>query len=141
MCLSKGLAAPMGSMLVGDRETIARARRWRKMVGGGLRQAGLVAAAGLYALQNNVDRLREDHDKAARVAGALASFPQFALDGEPQTNMVFLDPAMETEGLRQHLERHGITITGHRWVFHRDISDTDVDTLLDACRRFGGGSG
>lgn len=141
MCLSKGLAAPMGSMLAGDRETIARARRWRKMVGGGLRQAGVVAAAGLYALQNNVDRLREDHDKAARVAGALAMLPGFKLAGMPQTNMVFLDPGMETEGLGEQLEHCGIKITAHRWVFHRDISDDDVETLLDACRSYGGASG
>ena len=136
MCLSKGLAAPVGSVLVGDAETITRARRWRKMVGGGMRQAGGLAAAGLYALSHNVQRLREDHDKATRVAEALKDIDGFRLAEEPQTNMLFLHPDMQLEGLTAHLRDAGIRISGHRWVFHQDVSAEQVDDVIDACRRF-----
>jgi threonine aldolase len=136
MCLSKGLGAPVGSVLVGDAETIECARRWRKMVGGGMRQAGVIAAAGLYALRNNIERLQEDHDQAARVAAALKELPKFQLDHEPQTNMLFLHKDMELEELIRHLAAAGIRIIDNRWVFHLDVSGQDVDTLIDACQRF-----
>ncbi len=136
MCLSKGLGTPMGSVLVGDAETMNKARRWRKMLGGGLRQAGVIAAAGLYALQNNVERLREDHDKAARVAAALKEIDGFELAFEPDSNMVWLDPDMNVGGLIPHLAEAGVRINGHRWVFHLDVTDEDVDRLIDACQRY-----
>jgi len=136
LCLSKGLACPVGSLLVGDRETIGRARRWRKMLGGGMRQAGVLAAAGLYALQHNVQRLREDHEHAAKVAEALSALPHFTLAEAPQTNMVMLHPSMELEGLTQHLQERGIRISGRRWVFHQDVSSGDVNTLIEACRAY-----
>ncbi len=139
MCLSKGLAAPVGSVLVGDAETIASARRWRKMVGGGMRQAGVIAAAGLYALENNIARMAEDHARARRVAEALADLPWWALDHEPQTNMLFLDAGIDMAPLIEHLARYGVTVNGHRWVFHQDVSDQGVDTLIEACREFQAG--
>ena len=138
MCLSKGLGAPVGSVLVGDADTVARARRWRKMVGGGMRQAGTIAAAGLYALQNNVERLREDHAKAARVAAALEQIDGFRLAEAPQTNMLFLHDEMATEGLAEHLLEAGIKISGTRWVFHLDVSQAQVDQLIEACQAWGG---
>lgn len=136
ICLSKGLACPVGSLLVGDTETIRSARRWRKMLGGGMRQAGILAAAGLYALENNVQRLREDHEKARRVADALSTLPAFKLQESPQTNMVMLDAVTDVEPLQAHLEEDGIRISGTRWVFHQDVSDDDVEQLLESCRRF-----
>lgn len=137
ICLSKGLACPVGSLLVGDEEAIRSARRWRKMLGGGMRQAGILAAAGLYALQNNVGRLHEDHEKAARVAETLATLANIQLQEEPQTNMVMLAKDTVIEPLQQHLLDAGIRISGVRWVFHQDVSHDDVDKLLDACRSFG----
>tara|TARA_R110001592_G_scaffold363396_2_gene687670 strand:+ start:86675 stop:87664 length:990 start_codon:yes stop_codon:yes gene_type:complete len=136
ICLSKGLACPVGSILVGDTESIRSARRWRKMLGGGMRQAGILAAGGLHALRNNVQRLQEDHDKAFRVAGALAELPGFSLREAPQTNMVMLAPSMDIAALQTHLAGAGIRMSGPRWVFHKDISPGDVDRLIEACKRF-----
>ena len=90
-CLSKGLGAPIGAVLCGDKEVIARARRWRKVLGGGMRQAGIVAAAGLYALKNNVKRLQLDHDHARMLAEGLRKIEQLEVEyGNSQTNMVFV---------------------------------------------------
>lgn len=136
ICLSKGLGAPVGSLLVGDADTIKRARRWRKMVGGGMRQAGILAAAGIYALDHHVARLSEDHQRAQQVAAVLSELPGFALSETPQTNMVMLAPSMDIEGLKVFLAERDITILGARWVFHLDIDDDAADRLLDACRAF-----
>jgi threonine aldolase len=136
LCLSKGLGCPVGSILVGDEATIQTARRWRKMLGGGMRQAGVIAAAGLHALQHHVDRLAHDHDKARRVARELETLPAFQLQEQPQTNMVMLSPEMDIPALQEHLAQENIQIAGTRWVFHLDIEDQDVDHLLAACRRF-----
>ncbi|MGI9272602.1 MAG: low-specificity L-threonine aldolase [Woeseiaceae bacterium] len=136
ICLSKGLGCPLGSLLVGDSETIARARRWRKMIGGGMRQAGVVAAAGQYALQNNVARLAEDHAHAAALAEAMGEMPRLSLAEAPQTNMVILDETVDLATLIEHLARHDIRINGPRWVFHRDISSDDCDKLIAACRSY-----
>ncbi len=136
ICLSKGLGCPMGSLLVGDRATIARARRWRKMLGGGLRQAGVVAAAGLHALEHHVEDLARDHDHARRLADGLQAIAGFRLAEAPQTNMVMLDASVEMPPLQAHLADAGIRISGHRWVLHRDIGAADVDTILGACERF-----
>jgi threonine aldolase len=87
--LCKGLACPVGSVLCGSREFIARARRFRKMLGGGMRQAGIIAAAGVYALENMVDRLAEDHDNARLLADGLSSIPGIRLAPPPQSNLVF----------------------------------------------------
>ncbi|MEM1155339.1 MAG: GntG family PLP-dependent aldolase, partial [Pseudomonadota bacterium] len=135
-CLSKGLACPVGSVLVGDSELIARARRWRKMLGGGMRQVGILAAAGLYALKNNVQRLAEDHAKAALVAESLNALPNIQLSEQPQTNMVMLSADMDVHGLEEHLLKHGIRTSGTRWVFHQDVSMGDVERLLSVCSDF-----
>ena len=136
ICLSKGLGAPMGALLVGDKETIAAARRWRKMLGGGLRQAGVVAAAGLYSLQHHVERLADDHAKARKVAEAIEKLDGFTLEAVPQSNMVMLDNGMDLSALIPHLENEGIRINGHRWVFHLDVSEADADKIIDACQAF-----
>ncbi|MEM8562321.1 MAG: low-specificity L-threonine aldolase [Pseudomonadota bacterium] len=135
-CLSKGLACPVGSVLVGDADVIARARRWRKMLGGGMRQAGMLAAAGLYALKNHVQRLVEDHEKAVIVAERLNDSPNIHLSEQPQTNMVMLSTDMNVPGLEEHLLRNGIRTSGTRWVFHQDVTMNDVEYLLSVCEQF-----
>ena len=137
ICLSKSLACPVGSLLAGDRETIERARRWRKMLGGGMRQAGILAAAGLYALENNVSRLAEDHTHALLLAKALEKIKGFALAEPVETNMVMLAlPAETTATLREHLKLAGILMSTPRWVIHRDISRSDIDRIIAACQAF-----
>ncbi|MEO1080442.1 MAG: low-specificity L-threonine aldolase [Pseudomonadota bacterium] len=136
ICLSKGLGCPVGSLLVGDAETLRTARRWRKMVGGGMRQAGILAAAGIFALENHVERLSEDHRKAARVGEELSRLSPLALQEPVQSNMVMLASDTDVSALQDHLARDGIRISGTRWVFHLDVTDEDVDRLLDSCRRF-----
>ena len=110
VCLSKGLGAPAGSVLLGNRDFIAQARRWRKVLGGGMRQAGVLAAAGLYALEHHVRRLEQDHANAAYLADGLRAL---GLRVEPpQTNILYVDiPAAQTAGLSRHLEERGILAT------------------------------
>jgi threonine aldolase len=133
LCLSKGLGAPVGSVLVGSRAFIAAARRWRKMVGGGMRQAGILAAAGRHALRHNVARLAEDHANAARVAGLVCEcHPGGA---RHHTNMVFVDlPPVELAALTERLARAGIITRGNRWVLHKDVSAADVEAVGVALR-------
>ncbi len=135
ICLSKGLGAPVGSVLVGDHQDIASARRWRKMLGGGLRQAGIVAAAGIYALDHNILDLEEDHRRAQILANSLQSLGIQILE-KPQTNMVMLHPEFDPSGLQKHLETKMIKISGHRLVTHRDISDQDLQTVISACKEY-----
>jgi threonine aldolase len=135
ICLSKGLGAPIGSVLCGPAELIARARRHRKILGGGMRQAGVVAAAGLVALAEHVDRLAQDHANAAALAKGLAGLDW--LDVEPaRTNMVFATIiAGDPEGLVGHLERHGVrTLAGPRLrlVTHLDVTADDVAAACEA---------
>ena len=101
-----------------------------------MRQAGVLAAAGLYALRNNVKRLGEDHARAKRVAAALKEIEGFRLADEPQTNMIFLHEDMPLEDLSSHLGEAGIKTSGQRWVFHQDVSDAQVEELISACRSF-----
>jgi len=137
ICLSKGLAAPVGSLLVGSNELILKARRWRKMVGGGMRQAGILAAAGIYALENNINRLAEDHRHASELAEALAQLPSFRLHSMPETNMVLLDiEAQRFESLKQYLADNGVKTSTQRWVMHRDVSSDNVNQLIELCRNF-----
>ena len=100
-----------------------------------MRQAGVIAAAGLYAPNNNVERLADDHRHAQQVANALvvAGIP---LAPPVQTNMLFLAPGFDVPPLVRHLERHGVRINGHRWVFHRDVSQEDVGQVIEACRSY-----
>ena len=136
ICLSKGLGTPMGSVLVGSSELIGKARRWRKMLGGGLRQTGIIAAAGLFALEHNVARLSEDHHHADAVARELNELP--VLEGAvAHTNMVFLHLTNERlKTLQQELKDASIIISGSRWVFHKDVTSSDVARILETCRRF-----
>lgn len=135
ICLSKGLGAPVGSVLVGPKEFIDMAHRWRKTCGGGMRQAGVLAAAGQYALENHFDRLAEDHQNARTMAEGLQQFEQLSIDmASVQTNMVFLncDPAVR-EPLIEHLKGNNILIGGYeqlRLVTHLDISPDDIDRVV-----------
>jgi len=140
-CLSKGLGAPVGSMLCGSRALIEKARRWRKMLGGGLRQAGIIAAAGIYALEHHIERLAEDHANAKLLAEGLREIPGMDVEpGSGETNMVFmkLAPGRIIE-LEAFLMQHGIIISRrgrNRLVTHLDVSAEDVRTVLAAVKRF-----
>ncbi len=124
ICLSKGLGAPVGSLLLGSDEFIQRAMRWRKMTGGGMRQAGILAAAGLYALQNNVQRLKEDHDNAAWLAGALREVG--AQVSRHDTNMLFVKVgADKAAALGEFMKQRGVLINAApvtRLVTHLDVN-------------------
>jgi len=136
LCLSKGLGSPIGSVLVGDAKTIHQARRWRKMLGGGMRQAGIIAAAGLYALKSNVNRLSQDHDKARNISEIIKSNSHLTLAEEPQTNMVLLDSQTDMLTLKPHMAQHGVRISGTRWVFHLDISDQGLEQIVSAVKSY-----
>ena len=139
VCFSKGLGAPVGSALVGSKEFIAAAHRWRKMVGGGMRQAGVVAAAALYALEHHVDRLAEDHALAARLAEGLQGLPGLTVE-PPQTNILFADLDGErAAGLMEHLKSRGVLATGLyrlRFVTHLDVDAEGVDRAVAAMREY-----
>lgn len=130
VCLSKGLGAPAGSVLCGDSAFVAEARRWRKVLGGGMRQSGILAAAGLYALEHNVERLRDDHERAARLAKGLAAA---CLDVACHTNMVFVEGVDEAR-MRIHMAAAGVHVRGPRWVVHLDIGDDDIARVIDAAQ-------
>jgi threonine aldolase len=141
ICLSKGLGAPLGSLLCGDKDFVHEARRLRKMVGGGMRQVGVVAAAGIYALSKNVERLAEDHDNARRLADGLSAIDELSLDRElVQTNMVFVRlPAGREDALRLHLKENGVLIAHEnplRIVTHLDISKDDIDRVVRLVKSF-----
>ncbi|MEM8823295.1 MAG: GntG family PLP-dependent aldolase, partial [Pseudomonadota bacterium] len=146
VCLSKGLGAPMGSVLAGSAPLIERARRWRKMLGGGMRQAGVIAAAGLHALDHQVDDLAEDHARAARLRDGLVGLSGLEVDRAPgQTNMVWLRfPAERASALRDVLARHGVTVSpgagSLRMVLHRDVDDAGVEAALTGFRAFAEGA-
>lgn len=133
VCLSKGLGAPVGSVLCGTTELIAQARRWRKMLGGGMRQSGSLAAAGLYALQHNVARLELDHDNASWLAGALASTAGLQVS-TPQTNIVYVDlPADQCAGLNEALLAARIRVSMAprlRLVTHLDAPRLALERLV-----------
>jgi threonine aldolase len=143
-CLSKGLCAPVGSMVAGRRDLIAAVRRLRKMVGGGLRQAGVLAAAGIYALDHMIERLAEDHFNARRLAEALAAVPGIRLDPEPpQTNIVFWsleDPDLPVALFLRELEAEGVRVMelgrGRiRAVTHYGITTEDVERAAETIQR------
>ncbi len=145
LCLSKGLGAPVGSVLAGPRDLIGAARRLRKMLGGGMRQTGILAAAGIHALERNVERLAEDHARAARLADVLAAYPELG-SGPAPTNMVFMTPvATDVEAFRSFLAERGIAVGGRygslRWVTHLDVDDASVDRVRDACEDYFSGGG
>jgi threonine aldolase len=142
-CLSKGLSAPVGSMLAGSKDFIERARRMRKMLGGGMRQAGVLAAAGLCALNEMVDRLAEDHANARRLAEGLLGVPGVDIDLlRVETNMVFGDchPPLTATAFIDRCREVGVLLDQaslYRWrmVTHRGVSEEDVDYAIEAVRR------
>ncbi|OWV28843.1 low-specificity L-threonine aldolase [Halomonas campaniensis] len=133
LCFSKGLGTPMGSALVGSQALIDRARRWRKVVGGGMRQSGIIAAACQHALDHHVADLADDHRRAARLAEGLAKLPGVEITSQA-TNMVFAHfPDEHVQPLSAWLKEHGILIEllyATRFVTHRDISDADIDKVI-----------
>jgi threonine aldolase len=142
-CLSKGLGAPVGSMLAGSRDFIREARSWRKRLGGGMRQVGVLAAAGLVALEESPPRLVEDHANARRLAAGLAELPGVAVDlGRVQTNIVIFDIAgagMTTAELSARLKSRGVLANGvgpreMRMVTHYDVNRDDIARALAAVR-------
>lgn len=138
-CLSKGLAAPVGSMLCGSAEFIERARFWRKRMGGGLRQAGVIAACGIVALETMVDRLADDHRRAAELAAAIVGLPGLRPQ-TPQTNIVMVDTDAPAEEWTGRLEAEGVRcypIGAHRLrlVFHKDVDDEGLAQAISAFRR------
>jgi threonine aldolase len=140
VCLSKGLGAPVGSLLCGPAEFIRTARRWRKMLGGGMRQAGILAAAGIVALEEHVDRLEMDHENALRLANGLADIEELGIDPDAvQTNMVFTSPHVDVSGLVRYLKERGVLIGGYgkiRMVTHLGIADTDIDKVIEVIKAF-----
>jgi threonine aldolase len=141
VCLSKGLGAPVGSVLCGSKALIAKARRWRKVVGGGMRQAGVLAAAGIYALEHNVERLARDHENARALAQALASIEGVTVaPAGAQTNMLYINvEPQRSVRLREHLKSQGILISGQgsiRLVTHLDIDRQDVDRFAASVKEF-----
>jgi len=141
ICLSKGLGAPVGSLLVGPEAFIDQAHRWRKVCGGGMRQAGVLAAAGSYALRSHIARLAEDHALARELARALAEIDELSIDLESvQSNMVFIECPAELQGtLKEFLRQRGILVGGYgnlRLVTHLDIRDTDLPLIVAAVKAF-----
>ena len=147
-CLSKSLGAPIGSVLCGSHDFIERAKRWRKILGGGMRQVGVFAAAGIYALENNIDRLAEDHANARRLARGLAKIPGISIDVEKvHTNLVFFDVTRgDPAELARKLAERGVkgANPSRRWRFvpHYGITSADIDRALDIIdsvfREYGG---
>jgi len=138
-CLSKGLGCPIGSVLCGTGEFIASARRYRKMLGGGMRQAGIIAAAGLYALDNMVDRLAEDHANARLAGEGLAQLPGVQLAPEPQTNLLYF--TVEGRKLPEFVRKLGeagvlcFDEGGRvRWVTHYGIERADIEDAVERTR-------
>ena len=139
VCLSKGLGAPVGSVLLGPKSFIEQGKRWRKMLGGGMRQAGVIAAAAHYALEHNVQRLADDHENALNLSRGLGEIEGLAVT-TPQTNIFYVDmPAAACEPLRRALAEQGIraSIGPHtRLVTHLDVSAADVERTVAAFKAF-----
>ncbi len=141
VCLSKGLCAPVGSLICGSRAFIERARRWRKVVGGGMRQAGILAAAGILALTDMVERLEEDHRNAEKLAQGLSEINGLSLwPDSPRTNMVFAKVAPEVSAhLADFLKEKSILITPAamiRFVTHKDVDESDIEIVTREIKAF-----
>lgn len=139
ICFSKGLGAPVGSVLTGSRDFIERAYRWRKVLGGGMRQSGFLAAACLYALDHHIDRLAEDHLNAERLAKGLADIREVAVKGQA-TNMVFTQfPQHDCVPLEAFLAERGMlaqVMCESRFVTHLDITTSDIDAFVGAVKHY-----
>jgi len=142
ICFSKGLGAPVGSVLVGSTAFIARAHRWRKMFGGGMRQAGILAAACLYALDHNIDRLEEDHRRTKVLAEAIDKIEGFEVDMQTiETNMVYFQSEVPATQVMEQLRLSGIDVMdiqphACRIVVHLHITDEDIQRILSAFATF-----
>ena len=141
VCLSKGLGAPVGSVLCGSHIHIGKARRWRKVLGGGMRQSGVLAAAGIYALEHHVERLADDHRNAKRLAQGLSRIDGVDVDaGAVQTNMTFMHVAPDqADTLREWLAGHGMRIgSGNavRLVTHLDVDAEDIERVVQVIGEF-----
>ncbi|MDE0533934.1 MAG: low-specificity L-threonine aldolase [Albidovulum sp.] len=142
VCLSKGLGAPAGTMLAGSKEFCAKARRNRKILGGSMRQSGILAAAGIYALENNVGDLADDHRRADALASAIADFPaEWRIAAKVATNMVFVTPRPDDHApFQAFLSRRGIKIGWQRpsirIVVHREIDDEDIGYAISSMRDY-----
>ena len=141
ICLSKGLGAPVGSLLCASHEQIAEAKRYRKMLGGGMRQAGILAAAGIYALENNISKLNVDHENARLLAEGLSGIDELTVNlDDVQTNMVFvtINKSVATE-LQHYLKDNGILISTAetaRLVTHLDINQKDIARVISTFKNF-----
>ena len=136
ICLSKGLGCPAGTLLVGSRDFVAEARRWRKVVGGGMRQVGFIAAAGIHALDHHIDRMETDHANARRLADGLARIEGIDVDhNSVQTNMVFVNVAPDqVEDFAAQCERHRVLVrtrNPNRLVTHLDIDADGIDHAIE----------
>lgn len=141
ICLSKGLGAPVGSVLCGDKEMIEQALRWRKMLGGGMRQAGILAAAGIYALEHNIDRLKDDHDNLQALVAGLSSIDEISIEeGEANTNIAFINiPDRDDGALQIFAENQGIKMsngTRIRLVTHLDITPTQIEKVIETFKSY-----
>jgi len=142
-CLSKGLSAPVGSMLAGPRAFIDYGRRLRKVLGGGMRQVGVLAAPGIIALTEMRDRLKDDHDRAKRLAAAIVELPGITLNpADVQTNIIifgFNHPKYSVSSFLEELKNKGVwalaTTGGIRFVTHKDVGDDDVDRAIAAFKQ------
>jgi len=135
-CLSKGLGAPVGSLIASDRSTVEKLRRFRRMYGGGMRQAGILAAAGIYALEHNVSRLQEDHDHARVLANALKKIPTVSVEpAQVETNIIVFDvlsPRRSPADILADLKKEGVLVnavggTTFRAVTHLDVTSKDIE--------------
>ncbi len=144
ICLSKGLGAPIGSVLCGTKDLIKKAKRWRKVVGGGMRQAGIIAAAGIYALENNVERLKKDHDNALLLADGLSEIEALQVDKDAlQTNILFIQAPDDYKKLHAYLHQQGILFPKQanklnliRLVTHMDVSREDIYHIIDTLKNY-----
>ncbi len=144
VCLSKGLAAPIGSVVVGNREFIKKARKNRKLLGGGMRQVGVIAAPALYALKNMISRLQDDHDNAKYMANRLSEIPEINIDiNAVEINMVFFSINLKNiseQMLVENFKKKNILINGSedgkfRFVTHNDIDKKDIDTMIEVFKK------
>jgi threonine aldolase len=140
VCFSKGLGTPVGSALCGSKEDINEARRWRKMLGGGMRQAGILAGACIYALDNNIERLEQDHDNAKTLAKGLSDIDQLhVIYDSAQTNMVYVNLKEDLLELADFMKEKGIVIPSGkelRLVTHLDISSDNIKTVIDTFKQY-----
>jgi threonine aldolase len=143
ICLSKGLGSPVGSLLAGDKRMIQKAKKWRKRLGGGMRQAGFLAASGILSLTEMVDRLAEDHTKAKRLADAISHIPGLTIVNQPETNIVIVDirkTCKSNDVFLQELKKEGILAVTFgegliRLTTHYDVSNDDIEKAILAIQR------